>query len=284
MLGIDPETGQQFGITLSNVASERQMGAVILGRLVPLFLVIMVALGCFMPAIDSTAAERERSTWETLMSAAASRMSIIVGKYLYVSTVGILAGLLNVVAIFASIGAVMRPILAARGASVSFEVPLMALPVMMAGAVGLALFFGAAMMILASFARTFRDGQAMVAPIYWMALLPVLLGQQTDQTLTPVLAAIPVANVAMMTRDALSGVFLWPLIGATLVVQLLLVVGCLLLARAILRFEDFLIGSHDGSFFRFARERLILFRPSSAAPRVVPGGRGAAGGDGKAEL
>jgi hypothetical protein len=39
-------------------------------------------------------------------------------------------------------------------------------------------------------------------------------------------------------------------------VDLFLVLLCLRLARFILRFEDFLIGSYDGSFWRFAKERM----------------------------
>jgi hypothetical protein len=42
----------------------------------------------------------------------------------------------------------------------------------------------------------------------------------------------------------------------SLVLDLLLVYLCLRLARFILRFEDFLIGSYSGSFWRFARERM----------------------------
>jgi len=88
-------------------------------------------------------------------------------------------------------------------------------------------------------------------------MLPILLGQQTDQTLTPVVAAIPVANAAMMIRDAINGVFLWPLIAETLAVLLVMVIACLLIARAILKFEDLLLGSFDGSFWRFAKERML---------------------------
>jgi len=123
--------------------------------------------------------------------------------------------------------------------------------------VGLALLLSAAMMILAAFARTFKDGQAMIQPVYMVAiLLPVLLGQQTDQTLTVKVAAVPIANVAMMIRDAINGIFLWPLILQTLVVDVVMVALCLRLARFVLGFEDVLMGSFDGSFWRFARDRL----------------------------
>ena len=254
-----------FRIATENVSSEGEMGALLLGAMLPLFLVIMVALGCFYPAIDSTAGERERSTWETLMTVSASRGSVVMAKYLYVATLGIAAGILNVIAMTASMGIVVAPMLADVNESFAFRIPLMAVPVMMLGAVGLALFFAAAMMILASFARTFKDGQSMVTPIYWLALMPMLLGDSPDQRLTPKLALIPIANVSQMIKDAINGVFAWPLIGLTVAVLLVLVVACLWLARVVLRFEDHVLGAYDGSFWTFAKERLMPGRKAARA-------------------
>jgi len=255
-LGLDDAGRTLYAVTSENVSTEEELGAMVLGLMLPLFLVVMVALGCFFPSVDTTAGERERSTWETLMTVAASRTSVIAAKYLYVATLGIVAGLLNVAAMFLSIGAVLGPLLQGNEA-LSFSIPPMAVPVMAAGAIVLALFFAAGMMILASFARTFKDGQAMVQPVYWLVFLPMLLGQQTDLTLTPAVAAIPVANIAMMIRDALNGVFLWPLIAVTIAVNLVLVVLFLWVARRVLVFEDFIIGSYDGSFWRFLKERIM---------------------------
>lgn len=263
-LGIPAEARTAWAIASENVSTEEELGAMVLGQLLSIFLVIMVALGCFFPSVDTTAGERERSTWETLMTVAASRASVVAAKYLYVATLGIVAGLLNVAAIFLSIGAILRPLMQGNE-TLSFSIPLLAFPVMTAGAVVLALFFAAGMMILASFARSFKDGQAMVQPVYWLVLLPLLLGQQTDLTLTSAVAAIPVANVTMMIRDALNGVFLWPLIAQTLAVNLALVALFLWVARRVLVFEDFLLGSFDGSFWRFLKERIL----GKGNPRAV---------------
>jgi ABC-type Na+ efflux pump permease subunit len=123
------------------------------------------------------------------------------------------------------------------------------------------------MMILAAFARTFKDGQAMVQPVYFLAILiPLLLGQQTDRTMTAGIAVIPVANVAMMIRDAINEVYLWQHIFQAMSVNLLLVVLCLWVARFVLRFEDILMGSFDGSFWRFAKDRM---RPRRKAKEAV---------------
>lgn len=263
-LAIPREEIEGFRIVGRDVATQEQLGTRLLSGTLPLFLVVMVALGCFIPAIDTTAGERERSTWETTMTVAASRGSIIAAKYLYVATLGAIAGVLNVTAMFLSMGAVMRPLFAGAGEQFQFALPPLAFPVMIVGAVALALFFAAAMMILASFARTFKEGQGMVTPVYWLALVPLMLSRDSKLTLTPEIAAIPVANVAMMMRDAIRGVFLWPLIAETVAVELVTVVLCLLLARAVLGFEDFLLGSYDGSLWRFLKDRMLA---SSARAR-----------------
>lgn len=268
-LELDEAQRTLYAVTSENVSSEEELGAMFLGQILSLLLVIMVAMGCFVPSVDTTAGERERSTWETLMTVAASRKSVVVAKYLYVATLGILAGLLNVVAMFLSIGALLKPLLEGNDA-LSFSVPLLALPVMAMGAVVLALFFAAGMMILASFARTFKDGQAMIMPVYFLIVLPMLLGQQTDLTLTPAIASIPVANVAMMIRDALGGVFLWPLIAQTLLVNLAVVALFLWVARRVLAFEEFLMGSFDGSFWRFSRDRILRRNKNPRVAEATP--------------
>ncbi|MDX1567841.1 MAG: ABC transporter permease, partial [Longimicrobiales bacterium] len=230
--------------------------AFLLSEMVPVFLVLMVALGCFVPAIDSTAGERERGTWETLMTVAASRTSVVTSKYLYVATLGTVAGVLNIGAMAASVGAVLGSVVGGEAGTVSSEYFLRAIPVMLLGAVILALFFAAAMMILAAFARTFRDGQSMVTPVYWLAVVPLFMAQAPDQHLSPELALVPIINVTLMIRDAIQGILSWPLILESFAVGVIMVAACIWIARWILDFEDVLMGSYDGSFWRFLRERV----------------------------
>lgn len=255
--GVGQAALEPFAIERRNVSSDEALGATVLGVMVPLFLVISVALGCLVPAVDTTAGERERGTWETVMSTRASRGSIVTAKYLYVAAFGTVAGLLNVGAMSLSLGPVMAPLRNMSSGGPDFAVALTpgAVLVMGVGAVLLALFFAAAMMLLASFARSFKDGQALVTPIFYLALLPLILGQQTDRTLSPAIASVPVANIAMAVRDAIHGVFVWPLLGLTALVSLALVFVCLGAARYVLRFEDYLLGTHGGSLGRFIRDR-----------------------------
>lgn len=235
-------------------SSGREKGQFILGLMLPTFLLLMCAVGCFYPAIDATAGERERGTWETLASSGVRRESVVLAKYLLVATFGVTAGVLNLAAMTFSMGRILAPLLERAGEKgMEFSIPWMAVPVVVAGTVLLALFLAAGMMLLAAFARTFKEGQSLVMPLYLMTILPVMLVRGTPFSAST--ALIPILNVALMFREAIAGHFDWPLIGLTLLVEAALVVATLWLAAYVLRFEDFLVGSHGGSLFKFLRAR-----------------------------
>jgi sodium transport system permease protein len=254
--GIDAASWQGFVISPQNVASKKQMGAFILGLMAPIMFVIMVAMGCFYPAVDCIAGERERNTWETLMSTSASRLSVVTAKYLYVASMGGLAGILNLLAIAATLRPVLEPLMARTGRIFDCSIPLGALPVAALAAVLLAGFVAAGMMIFASFARTFKEGQAMITPFYMLTIVPIIFLQVPGIKFTLPLACVPIVNVTMMVREALSGVFHWPQIGLAVASSLLVIALCLRLATSLLQFEDVVLGSFNGSFNKFIQQRL----------------------------
>ncbi|MCU0291967.1 MAG: ABC transporter permease [Thermoanaerobaculaceae bacterium] len=267
-LGATPADWQAFTIQERNVASGRQMGSFLMSMMLPLFFVVMVAMGCFYPAVDATAGERERNTWETLMSLAASRGSIVAAKYLYVATMGCVAGLLNLVAMALSMKPMLSPLLARAGESFDFSVSPGAALVGVLAALLLAGFVAAGMMIFASFARTFKDGQSMITPFYLIVLMPILLVNGQGVKLTWPLAFLPVANISLMMREALTGSFPWPQMAVTVAVSILLILASLRLATAILRFEDVVIGSYGGSLQKLIRDRLLRRSPGGAEVRA----------------
>lgn len=260
-LGISQESWDLFVTKRENQASEKEMGAFILGLMLPFFLVIMVALGCFFPAIDATAGERERGTWETLMTTGTSRMSVVTSKYLYVATMGAVAGLLNVAAMTLSMGSLLAPLLRGSGESLDFTLPLLALPVLSLGAILLALFAAAGMMILAAFAKTFKEGQSFVTPFYLLLFLPIMFLQIPDLKLNLALALVPVANVVMVFREAISGIFQPALMAVTLGVEAVTICACLWLSSRIIRFEDIMLGTFEGDFSAFLKQRLLKSKP-----------------------
>jgi ABC-type Na+ efflux pump permease subunit len=255
-IGVSAGAWAGFALDERNVASGAQMGRFILGLLLPIFFVVMVSVGCFYPAVDSTAGERERGTWETLLATPASRTSIMAGKYLSVTTFGCVAGLLNVAAMSLTLGGILAPIAGEAAGSVRFTIPLLALPVLAFGAVLLSGFVAAGMMVFASFARTFREGQTMIQPFYMAVLVPTMFLGSRGTELTTSLAVLPVINIALVAREALSGVFHLPQIGIAVAASVAAVVGLLGVATTIIEAEDVMVGSYRGSFLTFVRDRL----------------------------
>lgn len=256
--GISSGEWRQFSLASRNIASSKQVGGFILGWILPILFVVMVAMGCFFPAVDSTAGERERSTWETLMSTCASRTSIIIAKYLYVATLGGIAGVLNLAAMLITVKPLFAPLLAKAGEKIVFALPLAAIPIMLASAFLLAAFVAAGMMVFAAFARTFKEGQAMITPFYLLILLPLMFLQVPGLKFSVPLAFVPVVNVLMMVRSSISGEFPAAQILITMISSGFAILLILRLARYVMQFEEVLVGSHGGSLARFLKHRIAL--------------------------
>jgi sodium transport system permease protein len=264
--GVTRAEWQQFTISSRNVASGREMGGFILGMVAPVIFVVMVAVGCFYPAVDATAGERERSTWETLMSTAASRVNIVVAKYLYVATMGGLAGLLNLLAVILTLKPIFAPLLAKAGRTISYTLPASAFPIALLAGILLAGFIAAGMMLFAVFARTFKEGQSMIMPFYMLILVPIVFLQVPGLHLTLGLAFVPVVNLTLMVRHGLSGGLSWAAAAVTVVVSLLVIALCLRLAALVLQSEDVVTGAYQGGVVKFLKQRGFTRRREEKKP------------------
>jgi sodium transport system permease protein len=255
-LGLTKAEFQSFAVEDEDVSSGRDVGALVV--VLPMFFVIMLGVGAMHPAIDATAGERENSTWETMITAATSRTTVLVAKYLYVATMAFIAAFLNLFAMIFSMGTILAPMVGGSGSLM--RIPLHSVPVVLAGAVLLSLFVAAGMMILASFARNYKEGQSMVSPFYIALIMPVMFLQAPGVEFTSRVAMIPVANVMMMIREAFQGTYHWQSIAITLAVETICIMIALRIAMLVIQHEDFMTGSYSGSFGKFAKERLLKKR------------------------
>jgi sodium transport system permease protein len=138
------------------------------------------------------------------MSCGVTRSRVLTAKYLSVATFGTAAGVLNVGSMTVSLSTVLAPV-AESGQLPSFSISAASVPLVLLSSVLLAGMVSAGMMILASFARSFREGQALVQPFYILAILPALLLQLPGLRLEPLTALIPFLNTALLVRAAVLG-------------------------------------------------------------------------------
>ncbi|MBI5364906.1 MAG: ABC transporter permease [Planctomycetes bacterium] len=192
--------------TAHNVAERKDQGAYVLSFVLPMLLVVMCVLGAFFPAVDVTAGERERNTAETTMLLPVPRLAVHQGKILAVCASAMLATVLNLFALALSAGHLLQML--PHESTVQIELPVAAFLAIAPLALLFAFFVSAALVGIASFARTFKEGQALLGPVQMVFILPAMAGAIPGLQLTPGLACVPVVNVvlafrALLNREAL---------------------------------------------------------------------------------
>ncbi len=83
--------------TNADVADKSGKRAALWSKVLPFIIVIWALTGAFYPAIDLCAGEKERGTFETLLSSPAARSEIAIGKLLTVMSFSMVTSLLNLI-------------------------------------------------------------------------------------------------------------------------------------------------------------------------------------------
>jgi membrane protease YdiL (CAAX protease family)/ABC-type transport system involved in multi-copper enzyme maturation permease subunit len=187
-----------------------------LASLVPLVLVLMTITGAVYPAIDLTAGERERGTLETLMAAPIPRFGILFSKFVAVVVVAMLTALLNLIGMFATIWAFQLDKQFGIGI---FNLTTMFQILMLL--VLFAAFFSAILLVVTSFARSFKEAQVYLIPIILLSLGPGLMAMAPGMELTGFNAVCPMVNILLLARDVINGsvdpTYAWIAVVSTLI-------------------------------------------------------------------
>jgi sodium transport system permease protein len=188
-----------------SLAPQARMGGYLLSKALPLFIVLMVLLGAFYPAIDVTAGERERGTLETVLCAPIRRVDLMLGKVLAVAALAALTGVLNL----ASMAVTLLQLLRLTSQTVVLDVPwggalassLVILPA--------ALLCASAFVALGATARSFKEAQTVMLPVYFLTVAPAMAGAIGDYRLAGLAAWVPGMNLTLLARDLLVGRATW---------------------------------------------------------------------------
>jgi len=188
-----------------DAATKGQRGAKTAGPMLALLLVIMAATGAFYPAIDIMAGEKERGTMETLLVCPATRTEIVLGKYLTVLTMTVVTALLN----FASMALTFAHIVhlmpkSGDGTRMALEISPTVGVIIVLALLPLAGLFSAVSLALSTFARSYKEGQHYLTPLF-LAVMPLAMVAMIPGTRLESFALVPVAGVVLLVRDLLLG-------------------------------------------------------------------------------
>jgi sodium transport system permease protein len=225
-----------FEIRTENVAPPEKVGGNTFGGFIPYLLILLSFTGVIYPAIDLMAGEKERGTLETLLCSPASRLGIVLGKFLLVLTVSLTTVACSLLSMTVSLlagglvmlgsGRMAAQLSGESGAALPSLDPLGLVGVVIL-VLPLAVFFAAVALAISLFARTQKEAQTYIAPLVAVVLLPAVAGMLPGVELGSALALVPVLNVALACKALVSGVWPWT--------QLALIFGstCLYAAAAV---------------------------------------------------
>lgn len=263
-LGVAEDYADPMQIERDDVAPPSRTTGNLLGLTLPAIMVVMLVLGAFYPAVDVTAGEKERGTFETLLAAPLRKSELVAGKYLAVCLLSLMTGLLNLISMTATFAVVLAQLRPMLGDRLSFALDLgpAEVLVLLLLMIPLAALISALTMCVAVFARSFREAQNYVTPLFIIVAFPALIASFPGLGDATALRYVPIANVVGLFRQVMTGRY-----GLEDVVPVFLSTGvfaCLgmLMAVWIFQREEIMLSEERGIPITIRRNRFI--------PRPMP--------------
>ena len=201
--GIDPGILTPLKLVPHPLSSPvRAASNAFLSFFLPYILVTMILTGGFSAALDCSAGERERRTLESLLLTPAPRSRVLLGKIAAITSISLVAAVAAIGSMFVALSQISIP--GPGGAANHITLSPTTVPVMVWLALLIAISFSAVTLALGTLAKSFRQGQAYVTPLYFITILPaslILFVPDFNPTLAYYL--IPILNAVLVLRDAI---------------------------------------------------------------------------------
>lgn len=235
--GVSPSLQKVVATEEVDVASASARGSQIL-FIVPMLTLMLSAYGCLANAIDVTAGERERGSLEPLLGAPVARESVVVGKWLLVSAVGMAMIALMIAGYWGAARAIRNEELSAMMQFGWREVGIFATMLLPFVAM-----IAAAQMLLATFGRNFKEAQTYAQYLALLINFAPMVGLFLPDKTLPALRFIPALGQQLVMERALRGEALRAIdLLAPTGVAIVLTLAALTAIAALLRREDIIFG------------------------------------------
>jgi sodium transport system permease protein len=208
VLGASPQLAEPVKLEVKNAADLALEIGKEMGKFLPYLLMVMMYTGAMQHGIYATAGEKERHTLLSLMATRLPRNHIILGKLLYIFSMGVIAALLNLLSMGISITALGGGSSSSMQTAAAIANP-MTLGLTFLIMVPLGLFFANFILLMGIQARnTIEAGTAITPGIFLVVFLGVFtMAPGVDKM--AFLSYVPVVNVCLALRKLFSQQFNW---------------------------------------------------------------------------
>src|SRR3954469_4035367 len=207
---VPANVSKPFDVEPHDIAEKHQQQALLWSKILPFVLFIWALTGAFYPAVDLCAGEKERGTLETLLSSPARRIEIVWGKLLTVMTFSTATAVLNLT----SLGFTARYVVsqlsmipsADLGEGLNFP-PLSAAFWLFAALLPMSALFSALCLACAAFARSTKEGQYYLMPLFLISMPLMMLPMAPGTELNLGNSLIPITGVVLLVMSLVQGDF-----------------------------------------------------------------------------
>lgn len=191
-----------------------------LGTMLPYFVTVLLFAGAMGIGTDMIAGEKERGTMASLLVSPIKRTSIIFGKVFALMAVSGLSAVISTAAMVVCLPMLGKSM--SGGENAAFEMNLSIGQILMLGGllVALAFLYSTIIALVSVFAKTVKEANSYVSPIYMIVLVVGMLTMYLTGEVESSAYYIPIYNSAVVLRQILTQEVTAAQYGITLVITL----------------------------------------------------------------
>lgn len=197
--GVSPQLAAPVVVEELDLATPEKIAGSALA-MIPLFLLMATFLGGMYLAIDATAGERERGSLEPLLLNPVSRQAIVTGKWLAVVSATWIAIAVSIAGFEVALARVPLQDLGLKASLGPVQVAYA-----LAALLPLSLLAASLQMVLALFARSFKEAQTWLSLLMFIPLIPAALLSVNPVKPQLWMTAVPVLGQTVMLSDIVRG-------------------------------------------------------------------------------
>ncbi len=197
--GVDPTIANPIVVREMDTASPAARALTVLATL-PYLLVLVVFMGGFYLAIDTTAGEREHGSLEPLLCQPISRAQLVLGK----TSAAALFSALSLVLFLISF-ALAIPFAPLHRIGMSLEVDLAMSAAIFGVSTPLMLFGASVLTAVASWAKSYKEAQTYLTVVILVPTLPLIVTQMMSIEPSAALMTVPSLSQSMLINQLITG-------------------------------------------------------------------------------
>lgn len=201
--GTDPSLIQPFTMEQKELSDE-DSGLSLLAMLIPMMLALAIGIGAGPAAADLFAGEKEKKTMEALLMTPVKRSTLLVSKWLTITSIGAFTGIITLIVVALEITFLTENLKKAMSLGDKL-IPIIGLALLIS--IVYAMFTASILMLTSIIGKTIKEAQSYSSPVMMIAMFPAIITSTIGvNELSMTHFVIPILNLFSLLKELLFGI------------------------------------------------------------------------------